>query len=120
MFAKRVQPWQLGFTDFEMEILLKIMDGEDLTSAEERRADKMQQTMKTQYERLRVKRSGDYAQERYDEHDRSDDRHLPAPRGDRKLYQVPDEAIAAKPAPKQLPAPKAAKPPRGRRAVRTS
>jgi len=124
MFFKRVQPFQLGFTDWEVQIVLKVFSGEELTDPEDRRADHMLQTMRTQYERLRVKRNDDYRRddsrdEENDDRRNSDDGPLTSyddravmsysnvnkhdEKRDEKTYTVPPEAT--KPA---------------RRAVRTS
>lgn len=109
MFMKRVQPFQLGFTEFEIQVLIKILNGEELTKAEDQRADKLHRTMMTQYERLRVKRSDD------DSYENRDHRHDDGRSGGSRIsyedakradtYTVPPEATSE---------------PKPRRAVRTS
>lgn len=86
MFVKRTQPWQVGYTDIELQVMIKVFvlmtkdedsltDDDDLTPYEEERAVKMLRTMETQYERLRIKT--DSRDDRYDHRrdTRRDDRH---------------------------------------------
>lgn len=92
MFVKRIQPWQLGFTDIELQVAMKVFilvtkdedeltDADELTRYEEERAAKLLHTMQTQYERLRIKNDPrDSRDDRWDSRrddrrdDRSDDR----------------------------------------------
>lgn len=110
MFLQRVQPWQLGLTEFEMVTLIKCLENEeDLTDAEERRLDKLAQRLRENYDKLRIKKrhhhhnsSDDDDYEDEDETERGDKRDKPS------SYQVPEEAATGS----------TSKPAKRRRAVR--